>query len=93
MVGRRRTAVNALDLEPGDYMLTEDRTGLWIVVPTGARIRVPVREGEQDRRPLAEGGCWGFTEHDNGTLSLTPSLDVHGPDAWHGHLTAGQLTP
>lgn len=93
MVGRRRHAVSALDLEPGDYMLTGDRTAIWIRVPTGARIRVPVREGDQDPRPIKEGGCWGFTEHDDGTLSLTPSLDVHGPDPWHGHLIAGQLVP
>lgn len=88
---RREPDTNVFDLTAGDYKLTEDRTGVWLCTPTGDRIRVPVREGEQDPRPIDEGGCWGFEEHEDGTLSLTPSLDVHGANAWHGHLTRGQM--
>lgn len=88
---RRASDFDTMALDFGDYKLTEDRTGVWLRTPTGALVRVPVREGEQDPRPIDEGGCWGFEEHEDGTLSLTPSLDVHGPDPWHGHLTRGQM--
>jgi hypothetical protein len=88
---RREPGSEVFAFDCGDYMLTEDRTGVWLRTPTGALIRVPVREGEQDTRPIGEGGCWGFEEHEDGSLSLTPSLDVHGPDPWHGHLTRGQM--
>lgn len=88
---RRESSTSIFDLNPGDYMLTEDRTGIWLVTPNGNRLRLPISEGAPDSRPLKEGGTWGYEEQD-GEISLTPSINVHGEKAWHGFLTNGQMT-
>jgi hypothetical protein len=89
---RRSSNTSAFDLDPGDYMLTRDKTGVWLCTPLGDRIRVPVSEGEPDPRPIKEGGTWGYTEEPDGSLSLKPSLNVEGRNAWHGFLTNGMMT-
>jgi hypothetical protein len=89
---RQPGEIEVFDLANGDYMLTEDRTGVWLRTPAGDLLRVPVQEGERDPRPIAEGGNWGFTEHEDGSLSLQPSIQVL-PSGWHGFLTNGVLTP
>lgn len=88
---RREPDTVVFEMAIGDYKLIDDRTAVWLRTPTDELVRVPVREGEQDPRPIKEGGCWGFEEHEDGTLSLTPSINVHGSKAWHGYLTRGQL--
>jgi len=90
---RRTNDTSIFDLEPGDYMLTEDKTGIWLRTPLGDPIRLPIVEGEPDPRPLKEGGAWGYTEEADGSISLKPSINVHGRNAWHGFLTNGIMTP
>ena len=38
----------------------------------------------------AKRGPWLFKEEDDGTLTITPSLDCKGAKEWHGFLTKGQ---
>lgn len=64
---------------PSDYcMRSRDGEGtggfLWVVLPNGAG---PAR---------LEG--WEITEHDDGTISASPSILDHGT-GWHGYLERG----
>lgn len=52
---------------------------LWVVIPTGVFSRLPIGP---------EG--WSVEEHEDGTISVTPSIWNHGGGAheeWHGYLT------
>lgn len=65
------------DLEPGDYMVTEDGVA-WVRLPNGVG---PSR---------LEG--WGLEEHDDGTITLTPSIQdvpADGSPGWHGYIERG----
>ena len=88
--GRNREGVPPWDLEPGDYCVrTDSRIGrvAWVVTPNG---NSPAR---------LEG--WDLTEHDDGTITLSPSILAHptstlGEDdqkvdlpGWHGYLERG----
>lgn len=80
----RRHDVPPWDLEPGDYTVRVDaKTGervAWVVTPDG---HGPAR---------LEG--WDLTEHDDGTITVSPSIlanptppSQHGQ--WHGYLERG----
>lgn len=73
MQGRSRPAdTKPWDLEPGDYCV---RNGVaWVKLPNGAG---PSR---------LEG--WGLTEHDDGTITVSPSILDNG-SGWHGYLERG----
>lgn len=93
--GRRVDGADAVwDGEPGSYYLSEDRRILWVQVPSGESIRLPVQEGPdpgQEEPPV-----WGFTEHEDGSITVVPSINVHpslGVNGWHGFLRAGVWTP
>jgi hypothetical protein len=83
------------DGDPGGYCLSEDRRILWMKVPSGESIRLPVDEaappgGRDD--PLA----WQLIEETDGTLTVDPSIDVHDAPSvkgWHGHLRNGLWDP
>lgn len=77
-------------MEPGDYCVREDeRIGrvAWVVTPNG---NGPARLES-----------WDLTEHDDGTITLSPSILAHatgrlGDDGervevpeWHGYLERG----
>lgn len=88
---RRQSFEEVHDGEPGGYFLTEDRSALWIKLPTGSMGRLPVKEGPDPN--IAEPPTWGFEEHEDGTISVFPSIEQHEipdhADYWHGHLTRG----
>lgn len=95
MQGHRVDDAHAVwDGEPGGYFLTEDRSILWVKVPSGESVRLPVREGPdpgQNEPPV-----WGFTEESDGTITVTPSINVHSAPSvkgWHGFLRAGVWSP
>lgn len=88
--GRARPAeTDVLDLEPGDYCVKQSRDGqriAWVCVPNGHVGRL---EG------------WTLTEHDDGTVTLSPSILCHETTLfnendqrvtipeWHGYLEQG----
>jgi hypothetical protein len=70
------------ELEPGDYCIRIDEpTGVrmpWVVTPNG---NGPAR---------LEG--WDLTEHDDGTITVAPSILAHAAAdcaEWHGYLEHG----
>lgn len=76
MQGRRVEDVAPPWLEPGDYCFRKGRW--WFRCPDGSG-------------PTRVDGRWTVEEHDDGTITVTPSIDL-GADAYHGHLTAGVWT-
>jgi hypothetical protein len=78
--GRRRPDETPIyELEPGDYCLYKGEP--WVVAPNGAG---PVRCG-----------AWDPVWHEDGTLTLTPSLNIHESNVnpgWHGFLERGVWT-
>lgn len=93
--GRRVDDKPPWDFEPGDY-------GVRVNTPDGKRVawvRLPNGNGPS----RLEG--WDLTEHDDGTISTSPSILAHayraleeGPDGeditvdyeeWHGYLERG----
>ncbi len=83
MKGRRihaaagRHVADALEL-PGDYGIAEDGA-LWTILPHGETIRLT---------PKSAGG-WGIEEHEDGTVTVTPSIFCHSDPPWHGFLRRG----
>lgn len=76
---------------PGDYLLLPDRQAVWCMLPNGVVNRIPCKEAHHERS--GEGPVWGLEEHDDGTLTLTPSINLHpGPthSGWHGFLERGE---
>lgn len=78
---RREDGTEPWNLEPADYAFRGGERGerfLWVVLPDGAG---PAR---------LEG--WHVDEHDDGTVTVSPSiLDVpdNGLQGWHGYLERG----
>lgn len=73
--GRRRPEeTKPWELEAGDYCV---RSGVaWVCLPSGVG---PSRLED-----------WTLTEHDDGTITLAPSiLDAGTPNGWHGYLEHG----
>lgn len=94
MQGRRVAGdTSAFDLAEGDYALRSSRRQFAARLPGGDQVTLPVAEGAADPRPLSDGGTWGFTEHEDGTITITPSIDAHGEHPWHGHLVQGVWSP
>lgn len=83
MTGRRVRAPegshvsDALE-KPGDYGFAEDGA-LWVILPHGENVRLP---------PKSAGG-WGIQEHEDGTVTVTPSIFCHSEPPWHGFLEHG----
>lgn len=59
-------------------------TGNWMVRPLGSTVH------ERAAFDLTD-GRWTITEHNDGTITVTPSIWIGPgqPDEWHGWLTAG----
>ncbi len=79
MQGRRLSdETSPADMEPGDYLLRGER---WFV-------RLPSGYGPVSLDHSANGGAWSITEHDDGTITASPSI-FDAPDGWHGYLERG----
>lgn len=78
------TPATAEHIVPG-YSYDKDKKDawqLWVVIPTGVFSRLPIN---------ASTG-WQVEEHEDGTISVTPSIWMQaGPQAWHGWLTRGEF--
>lgn len=84
MQGRRRPeGTKPWDLEAGDYCLSEG--AVWVRLPSGVGpSRLPVAT------PTTTGATWEMVEHEDGTITLAPSiLDSGTPNGWHGYLERG----
>lgn len=88
--GRRVPTVAHLS-QPGDYAVLP--TSVWVILPSGCQGRIPYAQTGGTPEPL-----WGFEEHEDGTVTLSPSIDMRapggndgeGPDlSWHGWLERG----
>jgi hypothetical protein len=89
--GRRIPGGSSIEdvVEPGDYLLLPDRHAVWCMLPNGVVNRIPVDEkGGRDAPPV-----WGMVEHEDGTLTLSPSINLHPTpgmhSGWHGFLERG----
>jgi hypothetical protein len=89
--GRRIPDGSSIDdvVEPGDYLLLPSRKAIWCVLPNGVVNRIPVSETGTDSAPT-----WSMVEHEDGTITLSPSINLHptpGLDeqGWHGFLERG----
>jgi hypothetical protein len=87
-------------VQPGDYWLTEDHRSVWVVLPHPpnwaqqaedpldrlALAQLPVREGDTTElgRP-----AWQMVEHEDGTITITPSIHDTSEGGYHGFLTNG----
>ena len=65
------------DLEPGDYARRGSRW--W--------VRLPLEDGRGLAQPLTE-NVWTVTEHDDGSITVTPSIRCTFT-GWHGYLEHG----
>jgi hypothetical protein len=79
MKGRRRPD-NTLpwELEAGDYCFRGPSRFLWVCLPNGSG---PARLEE-----------WDVTEHQDGTVTVSPSILeklADNKDGWHGYLERG----
>ncbi len=77
------------DMQPGDYVLRGSRRMAWLCLPNGAQANLPVFDG-----PAPGGPIWGLTEHDDGTITLSPSILLSASPpvdlvGWHGYLERG----
>jgi hypothetical protein len=78
MIGRRvylNEGIRASDLEPGDYAKMNDGM-FWMVAPNGAWGRL---------NPLIH----KIVEHEDGTITVSPSILIKGEKSWHGFLKKG----
>ena len=75
--------------EPSEYLLLPGRKAIWCVLPNGIVNRIPVSETGPTDEPMA----WGMVEHEDGSLTLSPSINLHPTpgmhDGWHGFLERG----
>lgn len=73
----KRNDVDPLDLQPGEYGKWK---GLWCCIPPGTDLL-----GNLSRHTI--------TEHDDGTITVSPSILVRGgphqSEEWHGYLEKG----
>lgn len=60
-------------LKEGDY--GQDKNGVWLARPHGCNT------GNLSRHEV--------TEHDDYTITVTPSILITGEKSWHGYLTRG----
>jgi hypothetical protein len=77
------------DMKPGDYLLRGARRMVWLCLPNGAQANLPV-----SKSTATDARTWGLVEHDDGSLSLSPSILLHpsppaDPVGWHGYLERG----
>ncbi len=90
MQGRRLADDASIgDMEPGDYLLRSGRRMVWLCLPNGAQANLQVSD-----MTATDVRTWGLTEHDDGTLTLSPSILLHpsppaDPVGWHGFLECG----
>ena len=68
------------ELAPGDYAYALDPgKGLWIVrAPNG------------DEGSLLQGRGHEVVEHEDGTITVSPSIQFETGQRWHGYLKAGK---
>lgn len=86
MRGRRRPDGTApWNLRGGDYC--RRKGNWWVCCPNG---NGPARLTGNGRR---EAPNWEVTEHDDGTITVSPSIEAHAMGElagyWHGFLRAG----
>lgn len=83
-------ALSVLMDTPGAYLLRPRRREMWLCLPNGSLSHIWVSEGPDQ----GQDGVWGFTEHDDGTISVSPSIFLQAGDSaphasWHGYLERG----
>lgn len=78
MIGRRiHTRAEWNEQRPGDY-LWDENTGRWWV-------------RDPDGNPGTLGAAHTVTEHEDGTITVEPSIWDY-PNGWHGWLRRGEWT-
>jgi hypothetical protein len=85
------TVEDVLHGEPGAYHLNDERTVLWVQLPTGSMGRLDVQEGGAGSE---DPPVWGIEVHEDNTVTVTPSIEQHEVPGhatyWHGFLQRGQ---
>ena len=75
--GYRTDDASVGEMEPGTYL---KRGATWFCYPP--------REGAGP----VNISTWNITEHEDGTITVSPSIYVRGTGGWHGHLVGGVWT-
>jgi hypothetical protein len=79
MKGRRvEIKDDPTELMPGDYGMHEGNW--WVYPPLEGAGPVPITGYHIE---------WTVVEHEDKTITVTPSIFVHGEHPWHGFLTKG----
>ena len=80
VVGRRVEIIeDSIELKPGDYSLYKGHW--WVYPPLEGAGPVPI---------TGYGTEWQVTEHEDKTITVSPSIFVHSNPPWHGFLTKGE---
>lgn len=69
-----RRDVEAHEMQPGDYGRDPRNSEWYCCVPNGLRGCLRAHE---------------VTEHEDGTITVSPSILVQGSPSWHGYLEKG----
>jgi hypothetical protein len=64
--------------EPGDYQLSDGGTNLYVALPSGANAFCVLTRDK-----------WTWTEEDDGTLTVSPSIFDTSAGGYHGFLQCG----
>lgn len=90
MQGRRLADDASIgDMKPGDYILRDGRRMVWLCLPNGVQANLQVSD-----TTATDARTWGLVEHEDGSLSLSPSILLHPSPpidhaGWHGYLERG----
>ena len=71
-------ALDGTTLEPGQYLWDPWRRRWWLCTPNGHLAAIMP-------------GVWTIVQHEDGTITVTPSIKVSNADGvlWHGFLKRG----
>lgn len=65
-------------LKAGEY--GKDVDGIWYCVPPGTELLGCLGDGESHHKVI---------EHEDGTITVSPSILINGGGTWHGYLEKG----
>ena len=80
--------------QPGDFFVEEKRGWIWLVLPHGDHVALPIR-GRATDNPLSSNAAWELSGSPDAP-TLSPSIDNYpiadaNREGWHGWLRDGRL--
>lgn len=84
-------AIEEVMEQRASYSLCDDGTAVWMCLPVGPGQPARVSVHRAGTEP-ADAKSWEIVEHDDGSISLAPSILLHAGaelPSWHGYLEHG----